>query len=49
MLAERNPDVAAWLRRHIPTAGGGVMAEGHLTLAVERIGDVHAWLLDRLA
>jgi pimeloyl-ACP methyl ester carboxylesterase len=44
------PGHGAWLRAHIPTAEGAVMPrEGHLTLAVDRIGDVHAWLLDRLA
>jgi pimeloyl-ACP methyl ester carboxylesterase len=43
------PAHGAWLKRHLPTAEGGVMpGEGHLTLALNRIGDVHAWLLERL-
>jgi pimeloyl-ACP methyl ester carboxylesterase len=43
------PAHGAWLRRHLPTAEGGVLPdEGHLTLAVDRIGDVHQWLLERL-
>jgi pimeloyl-ACP methyl ester carboxylesterase len=38
-----------WLREHVGGAEGGVLAgEGHLTLAVDRIGDVHAWLHERL-
>jgi pimeloyl-ACP methyl ester carboxylesterase len=38
-----------WLREHVGGAEGGVLAgEGHLTLALDRIGDVHAWLLERL-
>jgi pimeloyl-ACP methyl ester carboxylesterase len=38
-----------WLRRHLHTAEGEVLAaEGHLTLYVNRVGDVHAWLAERL-
>jgi hypothetical protein len=51
----RTPDGRAlrvlgrWLCRHIAGAQGGVLAgEGHLTL-VERVGDVHAWLRQRLS
>ena len=34
-----------WLRHHLPTAEGDALAgEGHLTLFVRRMGDVHAWL-----
>jgi len=43
------PAHGAWLKRRVPTAEGGVLAdEGHLTLALDRIGDVHAWLLARV-
>jgi pimeloyl-ACP methyl ester carboxylesterase len=39
-----------WLHEHVAGAEGGVVAgEGHLTLFVNRIGDVHAWLRERLA
>jgi pimeloyl-ACP methyl ester carboxylesterase len=38
-----------WLRAHVPGAEGAVLPdEGHLTLFVNRIGDVHAWLHERL-
>lgn len=38
-----------WLRAHVPTAEGEVLAgEGHLTLFARRVADVHAWLLSRL-
>jgi pimeloyl-ACP methyl ester carboxylesterase len=39
-----------WLRERIPGADGGELAgEGHLTLFANRVGDVHAWLAERLA
>jgi pimeloyl-ACP methyl ester carboxylesterase len=39
----------AWLCAHVAGADGGILEdEGHLTLAVNRIGDVHAWLRERL-
>jgi pimeloyl-ACP methyl ester carboxylesterase len=38
-----------WLRARVPGAAGGVEpGEGHLTLFVNRISDVHAWLAERL-
>src|SRR4051794_27347587 len=38
-----------WLAGHVGGAQGEVFAEeGHLTLAVNRIGDVQAWLVERL-
>jgi pimeloyl-ACP methyl ester carboxylesterase len=38
-----------WLRTHVPTAEGEVLAgEGHLTLFVNRVVDVHAWLVSAL-
>ena len=38
-----------WLRAHIAGAEGGVIAgEGHITLYAGRIGDVHAWLQERV-
>jgi pimeloyl-ACP methyl ester carboxylesterase len=38
-----------WLRRHVPDAQGEVLPdEGHLTLFVDRVTDVHAWLAERL-
>ena len=40
---------ARWLRRHVAGAEGRVLQEdGHLTLFADRVGDVHAWLQDRL-
>lgn len=37
-----------WLREHVPTAEGEVLeGEGHLTLFVNRVTDVHAWLVER--
>jgi len=39
-----------WLREHVAGADGGIVpGEGHLTLFINRIGDVHAWLQQRLA
>jgi pimeloyl-ACP methyl ester carboxylesterase len=39
-----------WLRTHLATAEGEVLAgEGHITLFANRVGDVHAWLQERLA
>jgi pimeloyl-ACP methyl ester carboxylesterase len=39
-----------WLRTHVAGAEGEVLEnEGHLTLIVSRIGDVHAWIRERLA
>jgi pimeloyl-ACP methyl ester carboxylesterase len=38
-----------WLRKHLPTAEGEVLpGEGHLTLFVNRVADVHAWLAMQL-
>jgi pimeloyl-ACP methyl ester carboxylesterase len=38
-----------WLRDHVPGAEGEVLeGEGHLTLFVDRVTDVHAWLAERL-
>jgi pimeloyl-ACP methyl ester carboxylesterase len=38
-----------WLRGHVAGAEGEVLPdEGHLTLFVHRVSDVHAWLADRL-
>jgi pimeloyl-ACP methyl ester carboxylesterase len=38
-----------WLREHVAGAEGGVLpGEGHITLFVRRVVDVHAWLADRL-
>jgi pimeloyl-ACP methyl ester carboxylesterase len=40
---------AAWLREHVAGAQGETLpGEGHLTLFTERVGDVHAWLAERL-
>jgi pimeloyl-ACP methyl ester carboxylesterase len=40
---------AAWLREHVAGAQGETLpGEGHLTLFVNRVGDVHAWLAERL-
>jgi pimeloyl-ACP methyl ester carboxylesterase len=37
-----------WLARHVPRADVRLSAEdGHLTLGVTRLGEVHAWLLER--
>jgi pimeloyl-ACP methyl ester carboxylesterase len=43
-------DHGRWLRANVAGAEGEVLEdEGHLTLMVNRIGDVHAWLRERLA
>jgi hypothetical protein len=43
-------DHGRWLRANVAGAEGEVLEdEGHLTLVVNRIGDVHAWLHERLA
>jgi pimeloyl-ACP methyl ester carboxylesterase len=43
-------DHGRWLRSHVAGAEGEVLEdEGHLTLMVNRIGDVHTWLHERLA
>jgi pimeloyl-ACP methyl ester carboxylesterase len=43
------PGHAAWLREHIAGAQGETLpGEGHFTLFVNRVGDVHAWLAERL-
>jgi pimeloyl-ACP methyl ester carboxylesterase len=40
---------AAWLREHVAGAQGETLpGEGHLTVFVNRVGDVHAWLAERL-
>jgi pimeloyl-ACP methyl ester carboxylesterase len=42
-------DHGRWLRDHVAGADGEILAgEGHLTLFVNRIGDIHGWLRDRL-
>jgi pimeloyl-ACP methyl ester carboxylesterase len=39
---------ARWLREHVAGAEGRVLPEeGHLTLFANRVGDVHAWLVDQ--
>jgi pimeloyl-ACP methyl ester carboxylesterase len=43
------PAHAAWLREHVAGAEGSTLpGEGHLTLFVNRVADVHAWLAERL-
>jgi hypothetical protein len=38
-----------WLREHVAGAEGGILdGEGHLTLFVNRVGEVQEWLLERL-
>jgi len=38
-----------WLRTHLPTAEGEVVhGDGHITLYANRVGEVHAWLEERL-
>ena len=38
-----------WLHEHVSGAEGGILdAEGHLTLFVNRVGEVQEWLLERL-
>jgi pimeloyl-ACP methyl ester carboxylesterase len=40
---------AHWLLRHVAgTAGEILPGEGHLTVFANRVGEVHAWLADRL-
>jgi pimeloyl-ACP methyl ester carboxylesterase len=40
---------AAWLREHVAGGEGDTQpGEGHLTLFVNRVADVHAWLAERL-
>jgi pimeloyl-ACP methyl ester carboxylesterase len=42
-------DHGRWLREHVAGAEGEVLSgEGHLTLFVNRVGDVQRWLRDRL-
>ena len=42
-------DHSRWLHQHVARAEGGILPEeGHLTVLTDRIGDVHAWLQDRL-
>jgi pimeloyl-ACP methyl ester carboxylesterase len=44
------PGHGRWLGEHVPGAEARIFPEeGHLTLTVNRIGDVHAWLRDRLS
>jgi pimeloyl-ACP methyl ester carboxylesterase len=43
------PSHGRWLHEHVANARGGIVpGEGHLTLFVNRIGDVHSWLQQRL-
>ena len=43
------PDHGRWLGSHAPGAEARVFPEeGHITLTVDRVGDVHAWLRDTL-
>jgi pimeloyl-ACP methyl ester carboxylesterase len=43
------PGHGVWLKHNVPGAEGQVFPdEGHLTLSVNRIGDVHGWLRDKL-
>jgi pimeloyl-ACP methyl ester carboxylesterase len=38
-----------WLREHVAGAEGGVLdGEGHLTLFVNRVGEIQEWLLEWL-
>ena len=38
-----------WLHEHVAGAEGGILdAEGHLTLFVNRVGEIQEWLLERL-
>ena len=40
---------AAWLRAHVAGAEGETLpGEGHFTVFTNRVGDVHAWLAERL-
>jgi pimeloyl-ACP methyl ester carboxylesterase len=44
------PDHGRWLGEHVANAEARILPEeGHLTLTVNRIGDVHAWLREHLA
>jgi pimeloyl-ACP methyl ester carboxylesterase len=44
------PDHGRWLGAHVRGAEARIFPEeGHLTLTVNRIGDVHAWLRDQLS
>ena len=37
-----------WLAEHIPDADARLTADdGHLTIGERRIGEVHAWLVER--
>jgi pimeloyl-ACP methyl ester carboxylesterase len=37
-----------WLREHVAGAEGGILdAEGHLTLFVNRVGEIQEWLVER--
>jgi pimeloyl-ACP methyl ester carboxylesterase len=42
------PEHARWLQQNLPGADGGILPDdGHLTLFADRIGDIHAWLLNQ--
>ncbi len=42
------PAHGRWLLAHLPAEGGIRGDEGHLTLFVNRIGEIHAWLVNAL-
>ena len=42
------PAHGRWLLAHLPAEGGIRSDEGHLTLFVNRIGEIHSWLLRSL-
>jgi pimeloyl-ACP methyl ester carboxylesterase len=43
------PDHGRWLHANVPGAEGGIAPDaGHLTLFLDRVGDIQAWLRSRL-